>query len=101
MTQSLIQDILDVSSSINDKRHLFSVLSKVMEEVGELAVEVAVAKGMTYKSGGHDGVIGECVDAIIALTDLIYVNNPNITEEEIQAKVQAKLQKWVSKVEEQ
>ena len=82
--QSVIKDILNVSSTIDDKRNRFSVLAKVVEEVGEVSTEVAIVEKMSYKTPGSDGVIGEAIDAIIALTDLIYVDNPNITEEEIQ-----------------
>ena len=95
--QSLIKDILNVSSTIDDKRNRFSVMAKVVEEVGEISTEVAIAEKMSYKKAGVDGIVGEAVDAIIALTDLIYVDNPNITEEEIQNIVRLKLQKWVTK----
>ena len=43
---------------------------------------------------GEDGVVGESIDMIICLFDLIFKTNPDITHEEITAYTEKKLKKW-------
>lgn len=95
----VMSDLFDVvksaSSRVDDNRTHFSVLSAIMAEVGELAEEVAIDQGKSYKQPGKDGVIGEAVDVIVATLDMIHVHDPSITEEEIVAIVVAKCRKWM------
>lgn len=93
-TTSLVSEILEVARSIGAERDPSSIILKVMEEVGELATEVAIASGKSYKHPGKDGVLGEAVDALIAIVDLIYKSNPDITEAEIVEVARKKLDKW-------
>lgn len=94
---SVIQSVLEVSKLVKQPRNETSVILHVMEEVGELALELAIHNGTSYKLAGSDGVIGEAVDSIICLIDLIYCHNPNITEEELQVIFTKKTQKWIDK----
>jgi len=102
-----INRILKASDRVEDGRTPYYVLSKCMEEMGELSTEVAVAAGHGYKEAGKDGVVGEIVDTIASLTDLAYLHlreeDPEITLEEINKimynKLIPKLHKWESKVE--
>lgn len=94
---SVIELILATCREVKAKRDLNGVMHKVTEEVGELATEVAIQTGASYKEPGVDGIAGEAIDAIIALTDLIYVEQPGITEEELAAIAHAKLNKWKKK----
>lgn len=82
-------------------RTRYSVLAHVQSEVGELAEEVAIAEGHSYKKAGPDGVVGEGVDAILAILDLIYKHKPDITEAELIAIAVAKGGKWITKLQEQ
>jgi adenylosuccinate lyase len=41
------------------KRTRLSVLCSLVEEVGELSTEVSISEGLSYKTEGPDGVIGE------------------------------------------
>lgn len=91
---TLIEEIQNTSSIVETPRTPLSVLSKVMEEVGELAQEVAINSGVSYKQPGKDGVLGEAVDAIIAIIDLVYVVNNTITEDDLIEVAQLKLAKW-------
>jgi len=77
-------------------RSLYKILVKAMEELGELAQEVAIKTGDCDKPVGKDGIIGEAIDAIICLVDLMKVHKPDITIDEINQIVAAKLAKWES-----
>lgn len=94
---TLISEILDASKNIQDGRTRYAVLAKAGEEYGELSQEVMIRNGDHYKQPGKDGIIGEAIDLIICCTDLIYSENPNITEDEIVEIAKLKLAKWKSK----
>lgn len=70
------------------------IMNAITEETGELATEVAIDAGFKDREPGPDGIVGEAIDLIIAGTDMIYADNPDITMEEIQAIVAAKCDKW-------
>ena len=94
---SVVNSVLEVSKMVSQTRNETSVMLHVMEEVGELALELAIYNGTSYKPAGSDGVIGEAVDSIICLIDLIYCHNTEITEEELQVIFTKKTQKWIDK----
>lgn len=104
---NMIKRILKSSNRVDDGRNSYYVLSKCMEEMGELATEVAVSQGNGYKTVGKDGVIGEIADTIATLVDLAYLelrkDTPEITIDEINEilykTVVPKLFKWESKVQ--
>lgn len=95
---TLIDVILNASWEVIDGRSKYYVLSKVGEEFGELSTEVGIVMGDSYKEPGKDGVVGEAVDMIISALDLIYLENPEIKEEELIAIAIPKLEKWKAKV---
>lgn len=92
-----ISKILSVSEQVKDNRSTSQVMLKVMEEVGELSTEITIANGDSYKEPSSDGVVGEAIDSIITLIDIIKVHNPDITEEEISRIMHKKAEKWVEK----
>ena len=99
---SLINQILAVSRSIPVDRDEYSILAHTMEEVGELAQEISIAVGgKSYKQQGPDGIIGESIDAILCLVDMIHVhaekNGIEISEEMLMEIAQKKLNKWEEK----
>lgn len=89
----MIKETLEASRSVRP-RTILQVLGKLMEEVGELSVEVLIKDGFKRRLEGKDGIIGEAVDAATCCIDIIYMAYPNITEEEIMTVVRAKLDKW-------
>lgn len=97
-TLTLADVILNASWEVEDNRSKYYVLSKVGEEFGELSTEVGIVMGDSYKDPGKDGVIGEAIDVIISTLDLIYLEKPMITEEELIAIAIPKLEKWKAKV---
>lgn len=94
---SFIEKCFETSASIKDGRNQYMVLSKAMEELGELAQEVMIANNDHYKPAGADGIIGEAIDVMVCCCDLIYSVNPNITQDELKALLAVKLAKWVTK----
>ena len=80
-------------------RHKYSILASAMSEMGELAQEVQIEQGNSYKEAGADGIIVEAIDVICCLFDLIHKCDPNITEEELATYTRHKCAKWVSKVQ--
>jgi hypothetical protein len=81
-------------------RNEFSILNYAMCKMGELAIEVNIANGASYKKPSQYGVIGKAMNTIAALMDLIHVIDPNLTEEELIEKLQPKMNKWIEKIKE-
>lgn len=102
MQNSLIAKILAMSNEVKGPpRNTASVFFHASSEIGELAEEILIAKGLSYKKPGADGVIGEAIDAIISLVDLIYVHAKSegicISEQGLIDIAEKKLQKWKEK----
>ena len=98
--ESVIGRVFEVSRTV-PRRTKHDVLASLMEEVGELATEVNISTGYSGKKEGEDGILGECVDVITCVVDLMWVSNPNITEEDLEKEVmkilELKLAKWKKK----
>lgn len=56
------------------------VLLHLFSEFGELAEEVTIADGGSYKAQGADGVVGEAIDVILCAVDLVYVLSQTIQQ---------------------
>lgn len=98
---TLIERIFQTSDIVVNDRTSYYILSSAMAEMGELAEEVGIANGGSYKNAGPDGILGEALDTIACLVDLIHKEYPNITEQDLVAYMSVKLNKWESKVKEQ
>lgn len=85
--------------SITPNRPRYSILSFAQSEFGELADEVAIAEGHSYKEPGKDGIVGEAIDTIICLIDLIRQEAPHLTEQDLIDIAEAKGEKWIRAVE--
>ena len=93
---TLWESVVTVSDRIHNQRTEQDVFNKLIEEVGELAIEISVLTGNTYKKGGVDGVVGEAIDAINCLIDLIRVHKPELTEVDLVDIAYRKQLKWES-----
>ena len=93
---SIISEVFEASDKIKNGRTEFTILTHTLSELGELAEEILIAKGLSYKKEGKDKVKGEIVDAILCLLDLLHVHDLTVTEEEIMEIVKLKLIKWKS-----
>ena len=94
-TASIIADNMDRD------RSTYSVFASAMSEAGELGQELCIANGDSYKDASEDGVIGEAIDTIITLLDLIHVRDPNFSEEQLNEYASKKAGKWLRKLTEQ
>lgn len=94
---SMVSQILNTSAEIVNSRTVSQIFIYAVEEIGELATELSIVDGYSYKEPGNDGVVGEAVDAIICLVDLVYKHNPTVTEEELMEVCVRKLAKWKEK----
>ncbi len=86
MTQETIFSVIWKAAQEADLYHksrtMNTILNHAMSEMGETAIELNIINGVNSQPG-PDGVIGEALDTIAALIDLIYVVNPNLTEKQM------------------
>lgn len=86
---------VDQKATTAQTRTISSVLHSAMAELGECAEEVSIHQGHSYKDAGKDGIVGEAIDTIVCLLDLIHVVDPTITEDIINNLAKQKLAKWI------
>lgn len=87
-----IEKILNVCRKINHDRDIETAFKHLGGEIEELSVEIS--SSLFDRKPGVDGVIGEAVDCILCLVDIIYQENSLITTYEINRVIHDKLQKW-------
>lgn len=98
-----LYDIIRNSSDIMDEeekayhRDLNSILASAMSELGELAQEIAIENKQSYKQPGKDGIVGEAIDTLCCLLDLIHKYDPDLTEEDLIEIAERKCSKWIDK----
>ena len=84
--------------NIDKTRHEDYVMKKCVEEAGELALEINISQGLSYKEPGKDGIKGEAVDLAICALDMFALQCNNMTPEEIEREflsyMLTKLNKW-------
>lgn len=90
----MIEETLQVCRQIKP-RTPYEVLAYLMEEVGELSSEIMIREGYSRKDIGKDGIIGEAIDVIVCALDIIYLDQPDVTENEIMIRLNLKLAKWL------
>ena len=91
---TMVTQIFETSDRVKNGRTPQQILGHLMTEVGELAEEILIDQGLSYKQAGRDGVVGEAVDVILCAMDIIRVADPTLTEEAITGIVARKLNKW-------
>jgi NTP pyrophosphatase (non-canonical NTP hydrolase) len=100
--KSLVETVLAACQKANQyhsTRSLYSIGSAMQAELGEVAEEIAIASGDSYKTPGPDGVNGEAIDLICSGLDLLFKNNGDtLNEQELVAIAQPKLDKWIEKI---
>lgn len=95
---TLVNEILETSIKVQNDRSIQDILTHAMTELGELAQEVQIAQGKSYKQQGPDGIVGEALDVIACMVDIIYVHYGILANEEyLIAKMKPKLEKWKQK----
>lgn len=98
--KTLFSSVMQASKDADQygNRNKYAVFASAVSEIGELGEELTIESGHSYKEPGPDGVLGEAVDTIVALLDLIYVHNPEITEYQLIEMAQLKTAKWHRKL---
>lgn len=91
---TLVTTIFDAGDSIKNGRTPSTALIHLFTEVGELAQEVQIDSGDSYKDPGADGVVGEALDVILCAIDIIRQTQPDCTEAELIEIAEFKLAKW-------
>ena len=70
-------------------------------ELGELADEVLSGLNMSIKPNSEDGILGECVDVMVCMLDIIQLSYPQFSSTElsmlIDRKLLEKVNKWSNK----
>lgn len=79
------------SLAIQNGRTIADVHDSIKEEREELDLEIS------GKGDGRDGIMGEAIDEIASVTDLIFLSNPEITEDQFMQYLTMKLEKWRTK----
>lgn len=83
------------------KRTVETSLIYAMTEMGELSDEILKGIGHSIKPETEDGVIGECVDVIVCLLDIIQLSYPEVSATqlamEINKTIDKKVDKWSNK----
>ncbi len=98
----MIQETFEISKVVRP-RTKHQVLNHLVQEVGELAKEVAEDEKWPYGQSGEDGITGESVDVILCALDLIWLhegeNHIDIQSvmRTVETKVKQKLDKWKAK----
>lgn len=92
MQQLPVDKILEVCQRINNGRTIPTVFTALEDEVRELREEVV--RHLAGQEPGPDGIVGEAIDCILCLVDLIYQKNPSISKGYILSIVTDKLTKW-------
>lgn len=87
-----IENILEVCRTIKHNRNIGTAFKHLDEEINELSDEISSV--VNNQKPNDDGVIGEAVDCILCLVDIIYQENSSVTTEEIDQVIQRKLAKW-------
>ena len=98
---TLVGTVLGLSraaDALGDNRTLNSIAGHAMSELGETAIEINIYQGLHRDQPGPDGVVGEAVDTILCMIDLIYKFDPSITEEELVAIAEMKGAKWIRNI---
>lgn len=95
--RTIMDVIFETSDEIKDNRNIDSIFKYAMEEIGELSTELNILAGHSNKQPSKDGVVGEAIDAIICLADLIRKHDPSLTTRDVLRYVENKCDKWLDK----
>ena len=95
---TLITEVVLTCEHIQSPRTAADILLHAVTEIGELALEIQIDEGKSYKQTGDDGIVGEALDVIVCMIDIIYNQMGQFFEEEqLVDWVRPKLEKWKSK----
>lgn len=94
---SLYSIVSEFSDRVNDGRDNFDIFNHGAGEMKELQTELTLKE---YEDeSGPDGILGEAIDVIACMMDLIRKNYPAVTDVELEAVMLRKCEKWQRKTE--
>ena len=88
----LVHTALHYCAVVKNDRTLDTTFKHASSEMNELAIEIK--RHNEGEEPGDDGIIGEAVDVIACMIDLIHMVNPNIESHQVAAVMVKKLDKW-------
>lgn len=91
---TLVNTIFQASDQIRNNRTPQDILNHLVSEIGELSTEISIEYGNSYKTPSVDGIVGESIDAILCLVDIIHKHAPELTEDDLAKYAQKKTVKW-------
>lgn len=95
---TLVNTIFQASDRIKNNRSPQDILNHLVSEIGELSTEISIEYGNSYKTPSVDGIVGEAIDAILCLVDIIHKHAPELTEDDLAKYAQKKTMKWQKSV---
>lgn len=90
----MIDLVFKTADEVPAGRESRDILTSLVEEVGELSTEIGIQSGHTGKTPGPDGILGESIDVILCALDMIRINYPDVTKEDITKIAEKKCAKW-------
>ena len=72
MAKSMFETVRDYSIMIKDDRTIDDILNHTMEELGELTEEIQIKYGWIEDDAGPDGIVGESIDILACVLDMIH-----------------------------
>lgn len=88
--------VSEFSDRVNDGRTNQKIYNHAMGEMVELQSELLYERAGI--APGADGIVGEAIDVIACMMDIIRKNYPDITEEQLEDIMLEKCTKWERKV---
>ncbi|MNV42424.1 hypothetical protein D3C71_1340970 [compost metagenome] len=73
------------------------IMLSLMEEAGETATEIKIARGLKSGPAGKDGVVGEAIDTILCALDVIYSEMGSVDNLLVKQTFYNKTMKWKNK----
>lgn len=97
MSLDLVKLVSVYSVYIEPARQYDTILKSIVEEVGELATEIAIVQGTKKREPSPDGVKGEAIDVFITAVDMLCKAwGSDMLSSEMEEEVIHKLNKWES-----
>jgi hypothetical protein len=95
MENTLYKTVSRYSDQIKDDRTLQGIFNHGMGEMDELQSEILYDRDGLKP--GPDGIVGEAIDVIACMLDIIRRHDPLITESQLVEIMDRKCLKWVGK----
>lgn len=90
-----MKDWLELCRQVKNDRGSWTIFDHATEEMRELEEEVNLSEML--EKPGEDGILGESVDVILCMLDMIATQCPDVTMEDLEAYMDKKYAKWARK----